>query len=403
MREGAKNCDHFVRRERKILSCCIDALRSNLLRQGRAMKDDIKKSPCMKENFLALSTLSECYKALQISDHNNKMFANLMFIGHHPMVTINPGKVYLRWSDTASGILDSAVGIVTPEAVVPTLLSDESGVFSTIVSERMAAQRIVNTFVNHTDRVQRPAGILAEVLPEVIRKVNAGNTEINQFTPKDLGIFNTPKGQLFTAIDTKDNSNKRNKHQTGDEKWEEQVRREIEEKKAQKLKAKGVKKEDPAVTQMLKEENSIRENVRAVVNNVEAGLVIFKSICALEWELLIDHFPAILQAVDLLLDHIKLKTLHGAALATLEALCRCTKEPIDESFATRACNLYMKSTRTLSLPDTETKEFVECVYDYCSNGNTLNNSAMLVILPVLNHVLNTSSDMSDKKGAASCI
>mgnify|MGYP004049142527 CR=1 FL=1 len=66
---------------------------------NKPMKGDVKKSPCMKENFLGASTLSRCYKGLPIVNHNNQMFCELMIIGHHPMVTINADKAYARWLD----------------------------------------------------------------------------------------------------------------------------------------------------------------------------------------------------------------------------------------------------------------------------------------------------------------
>jgi HEAT repeat protein len=370
---------------------CISAFRNNLLRQGRAMKGDVRKSPCMKENFLGASTLSRCYKGLPIVNHNNQMFCELMIIGHHPMVTINADKTYARWLDIIGAVLDAVEVAVTPDSVISTLLSEKNGVFSSIVCERMTAQRVVDTFVNHTERIQRPAGFLSVMVPEVVHKLVTLNAELDKLGPKELGVYNTPEGQLYSHVSKQDKSNTGSKHKTADEKWEDQVRREIEEKKAQKLKTAGEKKQDPAVAAMLKEEGVIRENVSKMIYSVHSGLFILRSVCSLNRELLSEHFPAMISVVNSLLNHSELKTLFDGAKETLQALCKCTDEPIGGSFASIASTLYMKSTRKTSLPETATSDFVNVVSDYSSNGNSLTSSAGLIILPILNHIASTYS------------
>ena len=124
---------------------------------------------------------------------------------------------------------------------------------------------------------------------------------------KDLCIYHTPEGELYSARNKQDNPGVQKKHKSADEKWEDQVRREIEGKKMKDQVPKTVPK-DPVTIALLQEENTIRNKVKTIVRNVHSGLAVVRSICEAKWETLREQYSSLVLAVDSFLNYGEIKT-----------------------------------------------------------------------------------------------
>ena len=104
---------------------------------------------------------------------------------------------------------------------------------------------------------------------------------MSELSTKEIGIYNTPEGEVYQKSDLESdkNSNQSKGRGTEDQRWEEQVRLELEKKKQAEEAAKRAKagKLDPKVEKKLKEEGNIRKGIQKEANIALYGMQVIQT------------------------------------------------------------------------------------------------------------------------------
>jgi hypothetical protein len=375
----------------------VSAFRRNLCRQGRAMGNNLKKSERMKENFAALCFLGSCFKVFVGDYSDHKVVGNLMICAHHPVVTLNPEKAYSRWCEVKSLFVDKEIFV--PELDVESVKSNKYGLFSPIHSERAACIRLLGSVAEHFHG--NPIFLAAQdnVIPFILEQLKMTDAVLKSLSPKQVGIFNTPKGQLYSAsraAASPEDDHAKQFHGTADERWEQEVRMEMERKKAKELAEKNAKAGiiDPKIAAIMKEEESIRQNISVDVCNVVIGMDAITAICIANDEFIQPQFSETLRTLNSLYNHQKIEDVFNGAKKAMAALCSCAKFPGHKELAQSSSDLYRRSTRQENLPKDLETAFVDAIYDYCiastQHGIVLTSETCSLVLTVMNHVARTS-------------
>eukprot|EP01114_Cavostelium_apophysatum_P005269 TRINITY_DN1605_c0_g1_i7.p1 TRINITY_DN1605_c0_g1~~TRINITY_DN1605_c0_g1_i7.p1 ORF type:complete len:2557 (-),score=707.41 TRINITY_DN1605_c0_g1_i7:133-7803(-) len=251
-------------------------------------------------------------------------------LAHHAFVASDP-KIFWRHvlkrkrSEDPTGLLRE-----NAESTASYLLGEE-GIQSEAAHLRDAAISSFGSLARYTDET-----FLRFIVPPVIEILRTNRTKVLALTPVEVGIYTTPEGEIFqkdyaenaaTAKKTT-NANQQQGKQTkqkgesgfkraDEEKWEKQLREELEKKKQA---AAGSKVDEKAKEEQLERERVVRRRISPLVSGVTVPLQVLSVVSRRNPKGSHQYLNAATPAV---LSVLPISFVSEEAVLTLRSLSRC--------------------------------------------------------------------------------
>ena len=315
-----------------------------------------------EKNCYALETLTTCYSAVNIADHDNDIMTGILFCSHHPALSKGQKRAYKVWDKSFRACVPNVEESNELTHFFPCndlanviFLTERHGIFSTHDMERTACTRVVYSMTKYGHGAASTF-VRRNVVPLICEKLAKTSTSLSELSTKEIGIYNTPEGQVYqkSDLESNKNSNQSKGRGTEDQRWEEQVRLELEKKKQAEEAAKRAKagKLDPMVEKKLKEEGDVRIGIQKEVNIALYGMRVTQTMAASDGAFVYQNVSALLGACHGFLDlKASFKLLYETAAATLLDLVKCTEEPIGDDLFRETSFLFYLATRNINLSD----------------------------------------------------
>ncbi len=396
----------------ELLQALVASYRRNLFRQGKQLTNKRKKlgdkldeqmPKVYAKNVETLNVLTKCYRALNAENHNNPIMADILFCSHHPALSKGQKKSYKIWTQSLNVSVgdDGNANFLAYNGIAELICrSDRHGIFSTTTMERAASKRLLSTMTKYGNG-ETSTFIKMNVIPLICDKLSSTNNIFINLTSKEIGIYNTPKGQVYekAALNASQNDSQKQFRGTADQRWEEQVRLELEKKKKAEEAAKRAKagKLDPEVEKKLKEEQEIRDNINNHVNTTLYGLESVQAMAKGDRGFVYGNLSSLLAATHVFLDFEKsFQNMHKRTLTTVQDLAKCTQDPVGDELFEEVMSLYYIATRNKTLSEEDgslnlTRILVDTIYEKWNAAPAnmkifFSAGTLEFLLPIFSHV-----------------
>eukprot|EP00943_MAST-04B_sp_MAST-4B-sp1_P000328 g328.t1 len=401
----------------ELLKGLVTSYRRNLFRQGRQLtakrkklgdKLDDQMPNVYAKNMQTLNMLAKSYNSINVAEHNNEVVASMLFCSHHPSLSKGQKKSYKIWTEIQNICMGHEINnrFFAYKGLSDLLCkSDKHGIFSTFDMERAASKRVLSTMTKFGDE-ETLTFVNKKIIPLICEKLNCTNNIFINLTPKSIGIYNTPKGQVYEkdSLNSGQDNTKKNSKGTEDQRWEEQVRLELERKKKAEEAAKRAKagKLDPEFEKKLKEEEDVRDGINTHVNTTLYGLETIITMTKGNKDFAYENLRALLSASQVFLDFkTSLEKVYNLTVTTMEDIAQCTEDPVGDELFKQVTSLYYVATRckTISGEDDSmdlAQIIVNTIYDKWNaapeNMKIFFSSGTLeFLLPIFSHVVKSKN------------
>ncbi|RHY34936.1 hypothetical protein DYB32_000549 [Aphanomyces invadans] len=261
------------------------------------------------------------------------VFPRLLILAHHPLLVFgaHEAKFSREWnfiklrfvedvgeemtvSDAVDDLFEFVPGL--RDATIAAILSN---LYSTVPNTRISAHRAVVTLLNFAGNGLGENLILHGLLKDQVAR-RLCLEDITAITNEDVAIYHTPDDELYVAKKADDASASVREHGTADERWEQQVRAEIERKRGLGGKAESKKKLTKEEVELLNHQKQVRQRVGAIYTVVDRIDSLLSFLSATSPDEIQPALPYLIQPCLALLRNPLLSEL---AQSSLRSICRC--------------------------------------------------------------------------------
>jgi len=249
------------------------------------------------------SVLLSAFRTCVSSTLGSEMAPLLLLLSHHPMLisTTSNAKV---WRQALKRTTWNEAELFQRERsnIASTLVSSTEFRKADIYSKSICLA--LGTIASLEKGIKEKSGIVQSIIEEIAKLLL--ESRVSQPSTTDIAIYNTPEGELYTTISkatveqTQDKNIRRAKGQKGiysraDEKWEEEMRKEMAKKKAGDQSTS--KEEITQKSELLARESDIRSKVGEWKSTTDFGFLAIYSISVANPDAVHDHLPLLFDRV----------------------------------------------------------------------------------------------------------
>ncbi|KAF0720449.1 Aste57867_293 [Aphanomyces stellatus] len=317
-----------------LLDALSDALLSVKLKLLSFSSDDISDSSTVTSYSGILRKTLRVITPLKVHEHEliAEIFPRALLLSHHPLLVYGKAKKEFsrEWDSLKNRFVEFSDDDWTVHDAIDSLFESVNGLkeatkhmisselFSGVEEARIAAFRTLATLLDFAGNGLGEHLVLHGILEEVISS-RLQEYDISKVSSIDVAIYHTEEGVLF-EMKKNDPISRNLAHATEEERWERQVREEIDRKRAQSGLNEGKKKLTKEEYEILSQQQAIRQrlkNAHDISVRIESALAFLSSTCPDAMQ------PALPFLVQPLLHLLKSAFFSEFGLQCLRHLCRC--------------------------------------------------------------------------------
>ncbi|KAH9095800.1 hypothetical protein LEN26_017701 [Aphanomyces euteiches] len=210
-----------------------------------------------------------------------QIFPRALLLAHHPLVVQGNRKDYFcrEWDNIKGRFVESVDEELTLHDAVDDLFAFIPGLrdstnslvssylLSTEAQHRTSAHRVIVTLLDFAGSGSGESLVHEGILRNFVA-TRLSDENVVEISRQDVEIYNTPEGTLYEVVKIKDEKPTVRSRGTEDEKWEQQVREEIERKRLLKGKSEEKKKLTKEEHELLSKQSLIRQRLASAKTTV---------------------------------------------------------------------------------------------------------------------------------------